>query len=37
MEADQLGRLQDILNSARLIVAYVRDVKEPAFLSDSGY
>jgi uncharacterized protein with HEPN domain len=31
MEADQLGRLRDILESARLIATYVRDVSEAAF------
>lgn len=31
MEADQLGRLRDILESARLIVTYVRGVEEAAF------
>lgn len=35
MEADQLGRLRDILESARLIAAYVRDVSEAAFQSNS--
>jgi uncharacterized protein with HEPN domain len=35
MEADQLGRLRDILESARLIAAYVDGVTESAFRSDS--
>jgi uncharacterized protein with HEPN domain len=35
MEADQLGRLRDILESARLIATYVRDVSEAAFQSNS--
>src|SRR5262249_27225183 len=35
MEADQLGRLRDILESARLIATYVRDVSEADFQSNS--
>lgn len=35
MEADQLGRLREILESARLIAAYVRGVNENAFRSNS--
>jgi uncharacterized protein with HEPN domain len=35
MEADQLGRLRDILESARLIAAYVNGVTETDFRSDS--
>ncbi|MBC7815524.1 MAG: DUF86 domain-containing protein [Planctomycetaceae bacterium] len=35
MEADQLGRLRDILESARLIAAYVRDVSEADFQSNT--
>lgn len=35
MEADQLGRLRDVLESARLIAAYVGGVSEAAFRSDS--
>jgi uncharacterized protein with HEPN domain len=35
MEADQLGRLRDILESARLIASYVDGVTEAAFRSDS--
>ena len=31
MEADQLRRLRDILNAARLIVSYVRDVSPTEF------
>jgi len=34
MEADQLGRLRDILESARLIATYVRGVSEAAFQSN---
>ena len=32
MEADQLGRLQDILQAARLIASYLRDTSEADFL-----
>ena len=35
MEADQLGRLRDILESARLIATYVHGVSEAAFQSNS--
>ena len=28
METDQLGRLRDILDAARLIASYVKDTKE---------
>jgi uncharacterized protein with HEPN domain len=35
MEADQLGRLQDILQAARLIASYLRDVTETGFLTNS--
>jgi uncharacterized protein with HEPN domain len=35
MEADQLGRLRDILEAARLIASYVRDTTEAAFLADT--
>ena len=31
MEADQLGRLSDILNAGRLIASYVRDTTEEEF------
>ena len=31
MEADQLGRLRDILQAAQLIAAYVKDVAETDF------
>ena len=31
MESDQLGRLQDILNAARLIASYVQDTTESNF------
>jgi uncharacterized protein with HEPN domain len=34
METDQLGRLRDILEAARLIASYVKDTKEAAFLAD---
>lgn len=34
MEADQLGRLQDILRAAHLIATYVRDTSEAAFTTD---
>lgn len=34
MEADQLGRLSDILEPARLIVVYVQGVTESEFYSD---
>ena len=35
MEIDQLGRLRDILESAQLIAAYVKDVTEAAFRADT--
>ena len=35
MEADQLGRLRDILTAARLIASYVRDTDEAGFLTDT--
>lgn len=35
MEADQLGRLRDILEAARLIASYVKDTTEPAFRGDT--
>ena len=35
MEADQLGRLQDILQAARLIASYVQDSTEANFLADA--
>ena len=35
MEADQLGRLQDILNAARLIASYVEGVTEPEFRANT--
>jgi uncharacterized protein with HEPN domain len=35
MEADQLGRLRDILEAARLIAAYVHGVTEVAFRSNT--
>jgi uncharacterized protein with HEPN domain len=34
MEADQLGRLHDILHAARLIMSYVQGVNEEAFLAN---
>jgi len=34
MEAEQLGRLQDILESARLIVSYLGDTTETDFLAN---
>ena len=34
METDQLGRLRDILEAARLIASYVKDTTETDFLSD---
>jgi uncharacterized protein with HEPN domain len=34
METDQLGRLRDILDAARLIASYVKDTTESAFRSD---
>jgi len=35
MEADQLGRLRDILQAARLIASYLRDTTEADFLANS--
>ena len=35
MEADQLGRLRDILEAARLIASYLRDTTETDFLANS--
>jgi uncharacterized protein with HEPN domain len=35
MQADQLGRLQDILGAARLIAAYLRETSETEFLANS--
>jgi hypothetical protein len=35
MEADQIGRLRDILNAARLIGSYVSDTTESAFRTDT--
>ena len=35
MEADQLGRLRDVLEAARLIGTYVRDVNEADFRADT--
>ena len=34
MEANQLGRRQDILDAARLVASYVRDATEQDFASD---
>ena len=34
METDQLGRLRDILEAARLIASYVKDTSETAFHID---
>lgn len=34
MQADQLGRLRDILNAARLIASYVKDITEAEFRSN---
>jgi uncharacterized protein with HEPN domain len=31
METDQIGRLHDILDAARLIAAYVKDIAEADF------
>jgi uncharacterized protein with HEPN domain len=31
MEADQIGRLRDILHAARLIASYVKDTTEEQF------
>jgi len=35
MEADQLGRLRDILEAARLIAGYVKGVTEAEFRADT--
>ncbi len=35
MEADQLGRLHDILEAARLIGSYVKDTTETGFRADT--
>jgi uncharacterized protein with HEPN domain len=35
MEADQLGRLYDILEASRLIGVYVKDTSEAAFRADT--
>lgn len=35
MEAEQLGRLRDILNAARLIAAYVKDTTEAGFSANT--
>ena len=35
MEANQLGRLQDILKAARLVASYVEDTTELAFAANS--
>ena len=35
MEADQLGRLRDILQAARLIASYLEDTTEADFLANS--
>jgi uncharacterized protein with HEPN domain len=35
MEADQHGRLRDILEAARLIASYLRDTTETAFLANT--
>ena len=35
MEADQVGRLRDILQAARLIASYLRDTTEAGFLASS--
>lgn len=35
MEADQLGRLRDILEASRLIASYVADTTEADFRSDT--
>jgi uncharacterized protein with HEPN domain len=34
MKAEQLGRLRDILEAARLIISYVQDTMEAAFCTD---
>ena len=35
MEADQLGRLRDILHAAQLIASYVQDVTEADFQTNT--
>jgi uncharacterized protein with HEPN domain len=35
MEADQIGRLRDILTASRLIASYVKDTSEADFRADS--
>ena len=35
MEADQLGRLRDILQAARLVASYLKDTTEADFLANS--
>jgi hypothetical protein len=35
MEADQLGRLRDILQAARLMASYLKDATETGFLANS--
>ena len=34
MEADQIGRLRDILTASRLIASYVKETSEADFLAD---
>ena len=34
MKAEQLGRLRDILDAARLIISYVQDTTETVFCTD---
>ena len=34
MKAEQLGRLRDILEAARLIISYVQDTTETTFCTD---
>ena len=34
MEADQLGRLRDLLEASRLIASYVKDTTETDFRTD---
>jgi uncharacterized protein with HEPN domain len=35
MEADQLGRLRDILQASRLIASYIKDTSEAQFRADT--
>ena len=35
MEADQLGRLRDIMEAARLMGSYVKDTTETGFRADT--